>query len=69
MAMTLKAARINKGLSRTEVAEIFNVAYDTVANWENEKTYPTVDTAIKLCDLYGCTINDIIFCTKNTEKP
>lgn len=61
MAMTLKAARINKNLTQTQAAESLGIAKDTLANWENGKTFPDVPMIMKLEALYGVPYADLIF--------
>ena len=66
MAMRLVAARVNAGMTQREVVEKYNSLYGTnlavttLLNWEHEKTFPTVPQFKALCDIYGCTMNDII---------
>ena len=32
----------------------------SVAKWEAEKSYPEIDKLIKLCDLFGCSLDDLV---------
>ncbi|MGP1437578.1 MAG: helix-turn-helix transcriptional regulator [Treponema sp.] len=59
--MTLRAARVNKGLSQKEAAEQLGVSKDTIGNWEKGKTYPDVQQLKKIEKLYGIKYHDIIF--------
>lgn len=59
MRITLKAARVNKGMTQAEVANSLNVTKKTVHSWENGKTMPKVDKIEPLCNLYGVTYDDI----------
>lgn len=59
MRITLKAARVNKGMTQAEVANSLNVTKKTVCYWENGKTMPKVDKIEPLCNLYGVTYDDI----------
>ena len=61
MNMTLRAARVNKGLSQKEAAEQLGVSKDTIGNWEKGKTYPDVQQLKKIEKLYGVKYHDIIF--------
>ena len=40
--MTLKAARINKGLTQQQAADAIGIRVDTLSNYERGKTYPDV---------------------------
>ena len=41
MQITLRAARINAGLSREKAAKLIGVSSYTIANWETGKSYPS----------------------------
>ena len=68
MAITLKAARINKGLTQTEAAKLLMINKDTLARYENEKSYPDVKMMKKIEQLYGIPYDDIIFLSINVGK-
>lgn len=59
--ITLKAARVNAGMSQREVAEELHVAQTTVRNWENGKTDPKLGQFMKMCSLYKVSSDSIFF--------
>ena len=59
--LTLKAWRVNTGLTQQEVAEILGITRSTVQSWERYKTSPDADQALKLSELYGCKLDNILF--------
>ncbi len=59
MAMSLKALRINAGLSRLEVVEATNIPENTLANYENFVTRVPIERAIILANFYRCSVDDI----------
>ena len=59
MRVTLKAARINRGLTQEEVAKELNVTKKTVGSWEMGKTMPKIDKIERLCSLLGCRYDAI----------
>ena len=61
MSMTLRAARVNKGLNQQEAAEIIGVSRTTLQAWETYKSYPTVAQLPAIEAAYGCKYDDIIF--------
>lgn len=61
MKVTLKAARINAGLTQSEAAKKLNVSKDSISNWERGKTFPDVPLLKKIESLYGVDYKDIIF--------
>lgn len=61
MAITLKAARVNVGLTQNEAAQKLGIATDTLRMYENGKTFPDVPTIKKIENLYHVSFNDIHF--------
>ena len=61
MEISLKAARVNAGMTQKEVAKALNVSKSTILSYEKYRTIPDVNTAKKLAALYGITVNDIFF--------
>lgn len=69
ICMTLKAARINKGLTQKEAAKLLGISEDTLSNYERAKCFPDVQIISRIEDLYGLPYDRIIFCPENTVKP
>ena len=61
MVLTLKAARINAGLTQKEAAAALGITKGTLANYEMGKTVPKIDTAKKMVKLYGVSANHLDF--------
>jgi DNA-binding XRE family transcriptional regulator len=59
MRITLKAARVNRGLTQNDVAQALGVTKKTVSSWENGKTVPNIDKIEAICALYGLKYDDI----------
>lgn len=59
--ITLKAARINAGLTQKEAARKLNVSNKTLCNWENGTSVPKVTVIDQLCDLYKIPYDNLIF--------
>ena len=59
MKVSLKAMRVNANMKQTEVAEKLGISTLTLQSWESEKTFPKVNQLMELCEIYGCTIDDI----------
>ena len=66
MAITLKAARVNKGLTQKEAAKLIGVSVDALINYERGKTFPSVPTIKKVEEVYGVAYADIIFLPSGT---
>lgn len=56
MQVTIKAARINSGMTQTDVAKKMNVTPVTISNWEIGKTIPNANQFIELSKLYNVPI-------------
>ena len=59
--ITMKAARVNVGLSQEEAAKALKVGVSTVANWEKGKSAPRADKMADICALYKCPLENLIF--------
>lgn len=68
LRITLKAARVNAGLSQKEVADTLGVSNKTICSWENSDTFPSANYIDKLCKLYNVSYDDIIFLPSNSLK-
>ena len=64
MAMHLKAARVNAGYTQKNAAEKLNISKGTLANYEKYRTKPDIEMSKKIAELYGLTVDDIIFFAK-----
>jgi len=59
--VTLKAARVNKGLTQVEAAKRLGISVDTLGNYERGKYFPDVPEIEKIENLYGVEYKDIFF--------
>lgn len=58
--MQLKKLRNDAGLSQEFVARHLNVSRITVKNWEDERTVPPADKAVRLARLFGVTVEELM---------
>lgn len=56
----LKEKRTVLGLSQEQLAEKLGVTRQTIANWEKGKTYPDITAVMKLSDLYGVSLDELL---------
>lgn len=68
MSLTLKAARVNLGLSRKEAAAQIGISPETLGNYERGQSYPAIPVLKSIERVYGVAYNDLIFCSKITLK-
>lgn len=66
MKISLKAARINAGLTQSQVAKALKKGKQTIVNWESGKTTLDVANFAALCDLYGVKKDYIFLPIKST---
>ena len=59
--MKLGALRVNAGLKQIEAARLLGVTSKTLRNWEQYRTAPDAPKLYEMCELYGCSIDDIFF--------
>ena len=55
----LKLRKENK-MSQEDFSEIFNVTRQTVSSWENEKSYPDIETLVKISDKFNISLDILI---------
>ena len=59
MQITLKAARVNAGLTQAQVEKETGYARSTLTSWESGKTFPRADVLEVLCKLYDIPVGNI----------
>lgn len=65
MQLTLKAARVNRGLTQKQAAKSLGVSNVTLIRWERGVTMPRQKSIEAICRLYGVSYDDIIFLPVN----
>ena len=61
MALLLKAARINAEKTQEEAGVYVGKTKATIANYESYVSIPDIETAKKLAEFYGLTVDDIVW--------
>ncbi|MFD1898940.1 helix-turn-helix transcriptional regulator [Enterococcus termitis] len=56
----LKENREKKELTQQQVADIFHVTRQTVSRWENEQSYPNLDTLVELSFFFDFSLDEIL---------
>ena len=56
----LKLLRMNKNLSQEELAEEMGVSRQSVSKWETSLAYPEMKHILKLCNIFGCQVTDLV---------
>ena len=52
--------KMHKGMTQEELAEKMGVSRQTVSKWELDATYPEIDKVIELCNLFSCSMDQLI---------
>ncbi|MBS4750249.1 helix-turn-helix domain-containing protein [Granulicatella sp. zg-ZJ] len=63
----LKKARVDKGLSQEEVANVLFVTRQTISRWEQNNTLPNIYVLETLSQLYGVGLEELIGYTKEKK--
>jgi len=56
----LRQERSKRGWSQEELAEKLYVSRQSVSKWENGQNYPSIEIIIKISDLFGVTIDELL---------
>ena len=56
----LKEQRERLGLSQSAVANKINTSHQNISRWESGKTLPSIDFCVKLADLYGVSLDELV---------
>lgn len=60
MANNLKYFMNKNGISRNQLSTSLNIAYTTLADWLNAKTYPRIDKIEMLANYFGIEKSDLV---------
>lgn len=58
--MQLLRLRTSAGWSQEYVARKMEVSRQTIMNWEDGKSIPTADKAVKLAKIFGVTVEELM---------
>ena len=56
----IKQLRHEKSLSQEKLAEMVYVSRQTISNWENDKSYPDINSLVLLSQVLDVTIDQLI---------
>ena len=65
MKFSLKAARVNAGLTQDDVVKALGMSKNTIVNYEKGRSVPDIEMGKALAKLYGMSVDDIIFLPKD----
>lgn len=61
MKITLKAARVNAGLTQKEAAKALGISKSTLVSYEARRTTPNIEKGRQIANLYNMDTGDILF--------
>ncbi|MCI6274622.1 MAG: helix-turn-helix transcriptional regulator [Tractidigestivibacter sp.] len=64
----LQHLRATRNMTQEQLAMLLGVSRQSVTKWEAEKSYPEMDKLIKICQLFDCTLDDLV-CGDLTARP
>ncbi len=56
----ISTCRKRKGLTQMQLAEKLNITNRAVSKWETGKSCPDASIMLKLCDILGITVNELL---------
>ena len=55
----IKTLRVKKGLSQTELAEVFHISAQAISKWESEASLPDIAQLPAIASYFGITIDEL----------
>lgn len=60
IGQSLKYYRTREKLTQEALAKILNVSRQTISKWENDRSFPDIETLIWLCDIYHISLDNLV---------
>ena len=68
LRISLAAARVNANMNQEQACKAIGVTKQTLCNWENGKTHPSIEKAERISQVYGIPYQNIIFLPQTTKN-
>ena len=56
----LQHLRATRNMTQEQLAMLLGVSRQSVTKWEAEKAYPEMDKLLKLCQIFDCTLDELV---------
>lgn len=56
----LQHLRATRRMTQEQLAMMLGVSRQSVTKWEAEKAYPEMDKLLKICQIFDCTLDDLV---------
>lgn len=60
--------KMHKGMTQEELAEKMGVSRQTISKWEMDSAFPEMDKAISLCNLFSCSLDELLRENMNSDN-
>lgn len=60
LGQTIINIRKERKMTQEEFARIFHVTRQTVSNWENEKSYPDLETLVRISEEFQISLDAML---------
>lgn len=60
MKLEIRTRREDMGMTQSELAKKIGKSFRTVQSWERDESYPNAEMVWALCEVFGCTPNDLL---------
>lgn len=52
--------RASQNMTQEQLAMLLGVSRQSVTKWESEKSYPEMDKLLKICQVFDCTLDELV---------
>lgn len=52
--------RATRNMTQEQLAMLVGVSRQSVTKWESERSYPEMDKLLKICQVFDCTLDDLV---------
>ena len=56
----LQHLRATRNMTQEQLAMLLGVSRQSVTKWEAQKSYPEMDKLLKLCQIFNCTLDELV---------
>ena len=56
----LQHLRATHNMTQEQLAMLLGVSRQSVTKWESEKSYPEMDKLLRMCQIFDCTLDELV---------
>ena len=56
----LQHLRATRNMTQEQLAMLVGVSRQSVTKWEAERSYPEMDKLLRICEIFDCTIDELV---------